>query len=123
MYLRFQTKVPDPESGRPRGILVAAASLRDSNEISMEGEAWLRGHLDFYNTHLKVPSCLKEWKNRRALSWFKPTSKFIAYAWELAAFMEESDIFIDVIKTNSPGTVVYEDGNQIVAIPRRKKSR
>jgi len=36
MFLRFQTKVPDPDSGRPRGILVAAAALRDSNEISME---------------------------------------------------------------------------------------
>jgi len=37
--------------------------------------------------------------------------------------MEQADIFIDIIKTTSPGSVIYEDGHQIVAIPYRKKSR
>ena len=96
MFYRFQTKIIDPDSGRPTGILVAAAQLRDSNRISIEGESWLRDHLEYYNEHLKVPTCLEEWKNRRALSWFLSGSEMINLVWELVAFMEENDIFIDI---------------------------
>ena len=42
--------------------------------------------------------------------------------WTLKAFLEELDVFIDVITTRDPGIVVYEDGHQIVAKPRRKNS-
>lgn len=45
MYLRFQTIVPDPQSGRPTGILVVAHELRDSNRISTADEKWLRDYL------------------------------------------------------------------------------
>ena len=120
MYLRFQTKIPNRHSGRPTGILVAAAELRDSNTISVADETWLRDHLAYYNEHLKVPSCLKEPCNRRALCWFKEGSKMIDRVWNLKAFLEEQDIFIDVITTRDPGTAIYEDGHQVVAKPRKR---
>jgi len=97
MYLRFQTKLPDPASGRPTGILVAAHALRDSNRVSMADEAWLREYLSYFNEHLKVPSCLRDSGNRRAISWFKEGSKMIGKVWALKAFMEEQDVFIDVL--------------------------
>jgi len=118
MFYRFQTKIIDPDSGRPTGILVAAAQLRDSNRISIEGESWLRDHLEYYNEHLKVPTCLEEWKNRRALSWFLSGSEMINLVWELVAFMEENDIFIDTLSTQDPGSLIYEDEHQIVAKPQ-----
>ena len=121
MYLRFQTKAPDPQSGRPTGILVAAHQLRDSNRISIDDEAWLRDYLSYFNEHLKVPSCLKELKNRRAISWFKEGSKMIDRVWSLKVFLEEQDVFIDVLSSRDPGIIVYEDGHQIVAKPTRKK--
>lgn len=121
MYLRFQTKIPDGQSGRPTGILVAAAHLRDSNRISMADEKWLREYLDYFNQHLKVPACLKNPKNRRAISWFKEGSSMIDRVWNLKTFLEEQDIFIDVISTRSTGSVIYEDGHQVVAIPLRKR--
>ena len=122
MYLRFQTKSPDCQSGRPTGILVAAHQLRDSNRVSIEEEQWLRKHLAYFNEHLKIPSCLKNPEHRRAISWFKGGSKMIDRVWTLKAFLEELDVFIDVITTRDPGIVVYEDGHQIVAKPRRKNS-
>jgi hypothetical protein len=121
MFLRFQTKVVDSDSGRPTGILVAAAALRDSNRISIPDETWLRGQLSYFNEHLNVPPCLKDLENRRAISWFKEGSKMIDRVWDLKAFMEEQDIFIDVISTREPGTILYEDGHQVVARPLRKR--
>jgi hypothetical protein len=115
MYLRFQTKMPDPQSGHPTGILVAAHTLRESDSLSKEDEAWLRGHLAYFNMHLKIPGCLKEHKSRRGISWFRETSGMLDRVWELAAFMEEQGIFIDMVKTNDPGIIYYQDGHQVVA--------
>ena len=121
MYLRFQTKIPDAQSGRPTGILVAAAHLRDSNLISISDEKWLREYLNFFNEHLNVPACLKDPKNRKAISWFKEDSDMIDRVWNLKAFLEEQDIFIDVISTRSPGCIVYQDVHQVVAEPLRRR--
>jgi hypothetical protein len=119
MYLRFQTIIPDPQSGKPTGILVAAHQLRDGNRISVADEAWLRD-FSYFNKHLEIPACLKEPEHRRAISWFKEGSKMIDRVWTLKAFLEEQDIFIDVVSTRDPGAVVYEDGHQVVARPRRR---
>lgn len=119
MYLRFQTKIPDPQSGRPTGILVAAHQLRDSNRISTTDEKCLREYLSYFNEHLKIPACLKEPDHRRAISWFKEGSKMIDRVWAVKVLLEEYDIFIDLITTRSPGNVIYEDGHQVVAKPRR----
>ena len=121
MFLRFQTKMVDPDSKMPTGILVAAAELRDSNRISIAEETWLREQLSYFNEHLKVPACLKNPEHRRAISWFKEGSKMIDRVWNLRAFMEELDIFIDVISTREPDTIVYEDGHQIAARPLWKR--
>ena len=121
MFLRFQTKLADPQSGRPTGILVAAHELRDSNRISIADETWLREHLAYFNEHLKIPKCLRDPEHRRAISWFKEGSKMISRVWSLKVFMEEQDIFIDVLSTRKPGAIVYEDGHQVVAIPLRKR--
>lgn len=121
MYLRFQTLIPDKNSGRPTGILVVAHQLRDSNEISTADESWLRDYLLYFNQHLKIPACLKAPENRRAISWFKEGSKIIDRVWTLKAFLEELDVFIEVISTRDPGVLIYEDGHQIVAKPRRKQ--
>ena len=56
VFFRFQTKLMNTDSGRPTGILVAAHHLRDSNEISMVDEKWLREQLVYFNTHLKIPT-------------------------------------------------------------------
>lgn len=86
----------------------------------MADEALLRDYLSYFNEHLKIPKCLKEAEQRRAISWFKEGSKMIDRVWTLKAFMEELDVSIDVITTRDPGTVVYEDGHQVVARPMRK---
>lgn len=119
MFLRFQTKIQDPRSGQPTGILVAAHALRDSDRLSKDDEAWLREHLAYFNMHLRIPGCLKNPESRRGISWFRATSGMLDRVWELAIFMEEQGIFIDMIKTNDPGIIYYEDGHQVVA--KRKK--
>ncbi|TLD70796.1 hypothetical protein FEM03_10835 [Phragmitibacter flavus] len=119
MYLRFQTSISDVQSGRSTGIFVAAHEFRDSNRISVADETWLREYLSYFNQHLEIPDCLKDPGHRRAISWLKEGSKMIGRVWALKAFLEEHDIFIEVITTRDPRLVVYEYGLQVVARPRR----
>ena len=121
MYIRFQTREIDDDSKKPKGFLVAAHELRDSDKISLEEESWLRNELDYFNTHLKVPQILSEDEHFRALSWFKPESKMISKVWDIVSFLQENGIHIEVLKTDNPGTIIYSDGHQVVAKPKRKK--
>jgi hypothetical protein len=121
-YLRFQTKLPDCDSGKPRGIFVVAHELRDSDRITAEEEVWLTKCLAWFNMHLKVPACLRDPENRRALCWFKGDNRnAIARIWDLVAFLREYGIFIDIVRTRDPGIKLYEDGYQVVAKPRRRR--
>lgn len=123
MYLRFQTKSPDPRSGHPTGILVAAHELRDSGKLGRDEEQWLRDSLSYFNMHLKVPSCLKDPKHRRGVSWFRSHSRMVHRIRDLVAFMENQGIFIDMLHTDDPGIIYYEDGHQVVAKKRPAGTR
>ena len=46
----------------------------------------------------------------------------IDHAWDIVAFLEEKGIFIDILKTDDPGIIIYRDGHQIVAKPRKNKT-
>lgn len=123
-FVRFQTKIPDPDSGKPGGIFVAAYQLRDSNSLTRDEEAWLMACLAWFKMHLKVPECLSESVNRRAICWFKGDNRnAISRIWDLVAFLKEHDVFVDIIRTRDPGTIVYEDGYQVAAKPRKKRVR
>ncbi len=121
-FLRFQTKLPDRDSGKPTGIFVVAHELRDSDRVSREEEEWLRSCLAWFKMHLKVPRCLRDPANRRAISWFKGDNRnAISRIWDLVAFLKDYGIFIDIVRTRDPGIIIYEDGYQVVAKPRRKR--
>jgi len=121
-FLRFQTKIPDRDSGKPSGIFVVAHELRDSRRVSREEEEWLRSCLAWFKMHLKVPAALQDPANRRAISWFKGDNRnAISRIWDLVAFLEDYGIFIDIVRTRDPGIIIYEDGYQVVAKPRRER--
>ena len=72
--------------------------------------------------HLKSPAVLREDGNERALSWFHPrATRPIEKVRSIAALLEEHGIVVDMIKTDDPGIVIYEDGWQVVAKPRRRR--
>jgi hypothetical protein len=120
MYLRFTVLQIEPGSSRKTGMLVAAHELRDSGELSQEDESNLRTMLTWFNEHLKIPKLLSEAEHFRGLSWFKPEAKRpLQKAWALKDFLELHGIAIEVHKTADPGNIIYSDGWQVVAKPRK----
>lgn len=123
MFIRFTVLSTDSDSGAPAGILVATHALRDEGELSAEEHRELRLCLQWFNEHLKVPGVLGEPARHRAISWFKTTAtEPIQKMWELKRILDQHRLHVEVRKTDDPGTVIYDDEWQVVAVPRKRKS-
>lgn len=120
-YVRFQTRHQDDDSHRPSGVFMALYELRDSNRLELYDADELNKNLDWLKMHLKSPACLKEYGNERAISWFHPRAKEpIRRVRAIVEILREYGVVIDQVTTDRPGTVIYEDGWQVVAKPPRK---
>lgn len=119
-YLRFTIQKQDPDSKRKTGLLVAAHEIRDEADLSVEEHETIRLALQWFNDHLDPPPVLQERGTERALSWFKPDAmKPLAHMWALAEIVERFGYVVEFHKTRDPGEILYEDGWQIVARPRK----
>jgi hypothetical protein len=119
-FVRFVLLERNPQSHRRTGLLVAAHALRDSDELEGEEFERLRALCAWFNKNVNVPKVLGAEGNERALSWFKAgATKPIAKMWEVAAFFEARDRPIEVLRTDDPGMILFEDGWQVVAKPGR----
>ncbi len=121
MYLRFVSSQQDAASHSLVGVFTHAYDIRDTAELEQHEVETLERALDWFRMHLKIPPVLKEPGNERAICWFKPAAKRpLEYAWQLVHLLRERGIEIELTKTRDPGTILYEDGWQIVAKPHKK---
>ena len=120
MLIRFTILAEDPDSGRTSGVLVAAHTLRDEGDLTVEEHQDLRLALSWFNDHLSIPAILKHTEHRRAISWFKPAaSEAIRRMWQLKSLLDLHGYHVEVLRTSDPGTVVHEDDWQVIAKPRK----
>jgi hypothetical protein len=118
MYLRFVITRNDEDSRARQGILVAAHELRDEGDLEPYEHELLRTTLAWFNQHLRIPAVLAEPKSARGLSWFKPEAEAaIQRMWDLVGVLRTHGAVVELLKTDAPGTVIYEDKWQIVAKP------
>jgi len=122
-YVRFVILKQDSESHSKRGVFQAAFDLRDSGTLSAHEETWLESELAWLREHLRSPACLREPENHRAISWFHPRARRpIEKVRSVVALLEQHGLHVQMLKTDDPGTVIYEDGWQVVAKPRRRRA-
>lgn len=122
MLIRFITERFDRRSGRRQGLFAAAIILRDSGTLSEVDDNALESLWDWFNKNLQKPDrlSLSSHPNAKAqaLSWFKDTATLhIAKMREFAEILERYDVQVQLIKTDRPGYVVYEDEHQLCAYP------
>lgn len=82
--------------------------------------------MDWFDERLIEPKRFARSNNKhaheKALSWFKPeASEHIGKARRLLSKMAEGGIVSEMITSDNPGYVVYEDEQQIVAVPYRDR--
>lgn len=123
-YIRFVIGEVNSESQRETGVFQAAYRVRDEKALCDDDAALLTDHLDWFKRHLKIPSRFTAAKppyyrrKQRAISWFKESAtEHIGRMREIVRMLEAHGISVQMIKTDRPGYVVYEDDHQVVAEP------
>jgi hypothetical protein len=122
MLIRFVIEKLDSDSGRRQGLFQAAKTLRESGRLSKHHEEALEELRDWFNSNLERPE-RQAWSSKanakaQALSWFKDTAaEHIGKMREFAAILEYYDLPVQMIKTERPGYILYEDEHQVAAYP------
>ena len=102
----------------------AAYQLWRSGTLPDYEQEKLQELLDWFNTNLEKPIRFTASKppyyrkRNRAISWFKDTAtEHIANLREIISLLDHHDVHTEMIQTDRPGYVVYQDAHQIVAEP------
>jgi hypothetical protein len=121
MFIRFVSGEVDEDSHVSAGLFRAAYNLMNEVRLSDYEYDLLRALMKWFDDNLKSPYDYRlkpEALANRSLCWFKPTAReHLQHAWEIAAILDERDIFIELVKCYKPGYILYEDEAQVLAYP------
>jgi hypothetical protein len=121
MYVRLVVpKFVGEESKQKLGIIRAAWRIQP--EMTDEDQEKLDELFEWFNDFLSRPHKLARSKNKnaahRAICWFKEDAKlYLKKAAEIAALVNKYGYRVEVLKTQNPGYIMYEDDEQVVAVP------
>ena len=121
MNLRFVIHKIDSESSRRVGLFQAMDDLEESGLLDYELSE-LKDLYQWFKNNLKVPNRFSSAKNKRpaskAISWFKPSAKeHINKMYSIKHIFENNGYQVEVLKSEKPGYIVYEDKYQFCAEP------
>jgi hypothetical protein len=122
MFVRFVIQKNDADSGRRQGLFQALAHLEDAKVLLVHEQALYDEIYEWFRTNLRNPKRFarssKPHAKNVALSWFKDeATEHIARMRCMAEILERHGLEVEMLRTNRPGYVVYEDRFQVVAEP------
>lgn len=120
MYLRFVEGVDSPTSRWLTGVITVARILKDDGRLEPHQIEIVDATFEWLNEHLPCPPFQRNLKSGKwsqdAIAWFLPDAvDAIQRMWDLVAVLKDHDVPVSVIRTASPGLIVYRDEFQVVA--------
>jgi hypothetical protein len=129
VFLRFASTDLDERTGQPTGLLtVAYRILRDYSLTPAEADE-LREHVAWLEQHVPIPDRFARKRNvshkeTHGIAWAKASAgDMVMRMRAIAGIAARHEIHVDVVKTDRPGYVVYEDAWQVVAEPFHGEGR
>ncbi len=121
-FFRLQATVIDSEARIKLGVFQAAYDLSRGNRIDDDDKTSLDKILVWFERNLILPDRAKLVSG--AIFWYKSASRAMTQkTWELGVILKRYDAVVEFIRTRKPGYIVYEDDQQIAAIPFRDTFR
>jgi hypothetical protein len=127
MYLRFVMQNPISHSEFREGIFAAAYDLKVAGRLSSEDEHHLTQLLQWFEHNLAVPTKFNRTRSKgyyrratKGIAWFKSSATtHLERIHELAELLDRYDVRSEVVMSERPGYIVYEDNAQVIAEPFR----
>ncbi len=122
MFVRFVIHKNDGDSGRRQGIFQAISELEYEGVLLEHEQRQYDEIYEWFRHNLKKPRSFsrssKPHAKKVALSWFKDTAvEHLAKMHALSQILNAHGIIVEVLRTNRPGYIVYEDQLQVAAEP------
>lgn len=127
MYLRFVMQKPISNSGVREGIFASAYDLKRAGRLSSADDHHLTQLLEWFEQNLAIPTRLNRTRSKgyyrratKGIAWFKSSATtHLGRIHELAELLDRYDVRSEIVKSERPGYIVYEDDAQIIAEPFR----
>lgn len=115
MFVRFVVGADTDHHKALTGVINAACDLRDDGKLSVSEKKWLAEVGSWFDAHLPAPPFKKrDWPDR-AVAWFKDDAReSIGHIWDLVALLREHGVAVRMLKSKSPGRILYEDEYQVI---------
>lgn len=118
MFLRFVIDREDADSLRREGIFTPAYQLLKQGGLERDLHDRLDLALSWFQLHLPVPDRARI--DARGIFWFKAdAAELVRRMWNIARGVESGGHAVELIRTNKPGYIIYEDEFQVCAVPFR----
>ncbi len=121
-YVRFVIGDNHEDSGRKQGLFQAISDLEHAGALLSHEQELYDEVYEWFRHNLKKPRKLarssRPHAKNVALSWFKDSATLhIRKMHELTQILHSHGIHVEVLRTDRPGYVVYEDPYQVAAEP------
>lgn len=122
MYLRFRIHRLDEEARAPIGVFNEAYRLLEERALAEHETEAIEELLAWFKEHLPIPTRFKrasgDHRPNRAICWLKSSAtEHVRQVRALTALLEIQGVLVEVVKTEEPGSIVYEDDYQVAAEP------
>jgi hypothetical protein len=120
--VRFVVLTKDEDSQKRQGLFQAIADLDDSGMLHAHEQVTRDEIKKWFSSNLERPSKFarssKPYAKNVAISWFKDTAtEHIQMMHRLTHVLRAHGVHVEIIKTDRPGYVVYQDEYQVTAVP------
>jgi putative lipoic acid-binding regulatory protein len=127
LYLRFVLQKTNDASGVREGLFPTAYALHREGHLPPEDLHEVAELLQWFERNLATPDRFNRTTSKghyrrktRGIAWLKPTaSAHIDKMRQLVALLDRHDHTVEMLTSDRPGYVVYEDDAQLIAEPFR----
>jgi hypothetical protein len=125
MYIRFVTSQWDAFSRTNRGFFRPAYAVRGSESVPAWQRRELARELAWFDDNLDVPPVLSARTGRRqyrnGVCWFRDrAADHVSHARYVAWLLGENGLPVEELRADHPGTVIWGDDAQVVALTDRR---
>ena len=124
MYIRFIIHKLDDRSGKRQGLFQAMSDLEDAGALNEYEELEYAEIYEWFRENLKKPRSFSRSTEpdapKVALSWFRHTAtEHVSRMYRICQILADHGILVEVLRTERPGFIVYQDEFQVTAEPLR----
>jgi hypothetical protein len=115
MFIRFVVGADGEHHRYLTGLITEARLLRDRGGLDPHQVARLEETYAWFNANLHCPPFSSSNWPKDSVSWFRDNAgEPIRRMWEIAHLLKEHGVSVRMLRSASPGKVLYEDSYQIV---------